>query len=91
MGRAAALLQQPHRGLPCDHRLGVCLGRDCRVVRRLHVPLGLWIAASPFLLDGGTTMALVADVVVGWALAALSLPRGTRSREHYGGWDRYIR
>jgi hypothetical protein len=33
---------------------------------------------------------LLADVVAGSGLAALSLPRGTRSREHYGGWDRYI-
>jgi hypothetical protein len=33
---------------------------------------------------------LVADLVAGLALAGLSLPRGTRSREHYGGWDQYI-
>jgi uncharacterized protein (DUF934 family) len=30
------------------------------------------------------------DVVVGLALIGLSLPRGTRSSEHYGGWDRAI-
>jgi hypothetical protein len=57
-----------------------------RTVRLLNVPLGLWVAASPFLLDGGTTIALVA----GLALAGLSLPREERSREHYGGWDQYI-
>jgi hypothetical protein len=50
----------------------------------------LWVTASPFLLDGGTTVALIANVAAGLALAALSLPRGTRSREHYGGWDQYI-
>jgi hypothetical protein len=61
-----------------------------RTVRLLNVPLGLWVAASPFALDGGTTVALVTDVAAGLALAALSLPRGTRSREHYGGWDQYI-
>lgn len=61
-----------------------------RPVRLLNVPLGLWIAASPFLLDGGAIVASVADLVAGLALAVLSLPRGTRSREHYGGWDQYI-
>ena len=33
---------------------------------------------------------MVADMVAGLSLAAVSLPRGTRSQEHYGGWDRYI-
>jgi nucleoside-diphosphate-sugar epimerase/uncharacterized membrane protein len=61
-----------------------------RTMRLLNVPLGLWIAASPFLLGGGATIALVSDLVAGLALAGLSLPRGTRSREHYGGWDQYI-
>jgi nucleoside-diphosphate-sugar epimerase/uncharacterized membrane protein len=61
-----------------------------RTVRLLNVPLGLWVAASPFLLDGGTTVASVADLVAGLSLAALSLPRGARSQEHYGGWDQYI-
>ena len=47
-------------------------------------------ALAPFLLEGGTIQGLVADIVLGLALAALSLPRGTRSKEHYGGWDRVI-
>ncbi len=41
-----------------------------------------------FLLAGGSTVATLADVAIGLALIALSLPRGTRSEEHYGGWDR---
>jgi hypothetical protein len=61
-----------------------------RTVRLLNVPLGVWVAASPFLLGGGTTAALVADLVAGLTLAGLSLPRGARSQEHYGGWDEYI-
>jgi nucleoside-diphosphate-sugar epimerase/uncharacterized membrane protein len=65
-------------------------GEVTRTVRLLNVPLGLWVAASPFVLDGGTTVALIADLVAGLAIAALSLPRGARSREHYGGWDQYI-
>jgi hypothetical protein len=61
-----------------------------RTVRFLNVPLGLWVAASPFLLDGGTAVAVIANFVAGLALAGFSLPRGARSREHYGGWDQYI-
>jgi hypothetical protein len=61
-----------------------------RIVRFLNVLLGLWVAASPFLLTGANTAAMVGDVVLGLGLVLLSLPRGARSEEHYGGWDRYI-
>jgi hypothetical protein len=61
-----------------------------RPVRFLNLPIGAWVAASPFLLDGGSGFALAANVTIGLALVALSLPRGTRSNEHYGGWDRAI-
>lgn len=61
-----------------------------RPVRFLNVPLGAWIAASPFLLEGGTAAGTISGVIIGLALVLLSLPRGTRSKEHYGGWDRAI-
>ncbi|HET6467908.1 MAG TPA: NAD-dependent epimerase/dehydratase family protein [Geminicoccaceae bacterium] len=61
-----------------------------RPIRFLNVLVGLWVAASPFLLAGGGDVATVADVVLGLGLAALSLPRGSISGEHYGGWDRLI-
>ncbi len=62
-----------------------------RAVRFLNVVLGAWIAVSPFLLlGGGPAAATIAQVVAGVALIGLSLPRGARSDEHYGGWDRAI-
>jgi nucleoside-diphosphate-sugar epimerase/uncharacterized membrane protein len=61
-----------------------------RPLRFLNVPIGAWIVASPFLLEGSTTAGAAASVIIGMALAGLSLPRGTRSQEHYGGWDRAI-
>jgi hypothetical protein len=61
-----------------------------RPVRFLNVALGAWIVASPFLLGGATGAGTVAGVVAGLLLIGLSLPRGTRSEEHYGGWDRVI-
>ncbi|MBP2233871.1 nucleoside-diphosphate-sugar epimerase/uncharacterized membrane protein [Sinorhizobium kostiense] len=61
-----------------------------RPLRFLNVALGAWVAASPFLLSGGGMVAIVSDMAIGLALILLSLPRGTRSEEHYGGWDRAI-
>ena len=61
-----------------------------RLLRLLNVPLGLWLAASPFLLEGGNLVATIADVALGLALVALSLPRGARSNEQYGGWNRLV-
>ncbi|WOS65808.1 NAD-dependent epimerase/dehydratase family protein [Sinorhizobium fredii] len=61
-----------------------------RPVRFLNGALGAWVAASPFVLSGGGAVASFADAGLGLALIALSLPRGTRSEEHYGGWDRAI-
>ncbi|MGE0577898.1 MAG: vitamin K epoxide reductase family protein [Reyranella sp.] len=60
-----------------------------RAVRFANLPLGAWIAVSPFLLDGAT-LASFANLAVGVLLMALSLPRGTRSEAHYGSWDRAI-
>jgi uncharacterized membrane protein len=61
-----------------------------RAVRFINVVLGAWVAASPMMLEGGTAAGAVAGAVIGLALIGLSLPRGTRSAEHYGGWDRAI-
>ncbi|SDA93766.1 NAD-dependent epimerase/dehydratase family protein [Sinorhizobium sp. NFACC03] len=61
-----------------------------RPVRFLNVALGAWVVATPFLLEGGTGAAMIADPAIGLVLIGLSLPRGTRSEEHYGGWDRAI-
>ncbi|MGV6873192.1 NAD-dependent epimerase/dehydratase family protein [Pseudochelatococcus sp. B33] len=61
-----------------------------RAVRFANVALGAWVAVSPFVLDGGAPVATIANVLIGVALVGLSLPRGTRSDAHYGGWDRAI-
>ncbi|MCA1441687.1 NAD-dependent epimerase/dehydratase family protein [Ensifer sp. IC4062] len=66
------------------------LAEVVRPLRFLNAGLGVWVAASPFLLAGGTTIGIVANLVIGLALVALSLPRGKRSEAHYGGWDRAI-
>ncbi|MGE3773421.1 MAG: NAD-dependent epimerase/dehydratase family protein [Gammaproteobacteria bacterium] len=66
------------------------LAEVARAARLLNVALGLWIAISPFVLEGGGAAAPVANVVAGLAIAALSLPRGKRSKESYGAWNNAI-
>lgn len=61
-----------------------------RAVRFINVLFGAWLVAAPWLLGGASTLASVVSVILGIALLGLSLPRGSRSAEHYAGWDRYI-
>jgi uncharacterized membrane protein len=81
-----------------DHILGclvivvavTAMAEIARPVRFLNVALGAWVVASPFLLQGATLAGMIGDVFVGLAVIGLGLPRGKRSGEHYGGWDRAI-
>ena len=61
-----------------------------RPLRFLNVPMGAWLIAAPFVLQGASTIGTFASVALGAAVIVLSLPRGKLSGEHYGGWDRYI-
>jgi hypothetical protein len=66
------------------------MGEVGRALRFINVLFGLWLIAAPWLLPGGTALAGGAGVAAGLALIVLSLPRGRRSREHYGSWDRLV-
>jgi hypothetical protein len=60
-------------------------------LRFINVAFGFWLVAAPWLLTGaGSWVAVANSLLVGAALIALSLPRGRRSAEHYGGWDRFV-
>ncbi|WP_352853033.1 vitamin K epoxide reductase family protein [Mesorhizobium sp. M0522] len=80
-----------------DHVIGclvimvavTAMAEVARAVRFLKIALGAWIALSPFILAGGAAASL-ANLAIGALLVGLSLPRGTRSAAHYGGWDRAI-
>jgi nucleoside-diphosphate-sugar epimerase len=81
-----------------DHLVGalvvtvavIAMAEVARALRFINVLFGAWLIVPPWLLSGGSTVAAFAEVVMGIALIALSLPRGRRSTEHYGSWDRYI-
>jgi len=69
----------------------IAMAEVARPLRFINIPFGLWLAAAPWLLTGaGSWVAVVNSLLVGLALIALNLPRGRRSAEHYGGWDRFV-
>ena len=61
-----------------------------RPLRFINVLFGTWLVLAPWFLDGASPLASWTGAVVGIAIIGLSLPRGTRSREHYAGWDRFV-
>lgn len=81
-----------------DHVIGclvitiavTAMAEVARPLRFLNVALGVWVAASGFMLDGSGTGGPLPNLLAGAALVLLSLPLGTRSKEHYGVWDRFI-
>lgn len=61
-----------------------------RTLRFINVLFGAWLVIAPWVLEGASMIASWTGVVVGVIVILLSLPRGARSREHYGSWDRYV-
>ncbi|MCW8194029.1 NAD-dependent epimerase/dehydratase family protein [Proteobacteria bacterium 005FR1] len=80
-----------------DHLIGALVitisvasfAEAARTLRLVNGVLGAGLLASPFMLDGGTTIAEAADIVLGLALIALCIPRGP-VKTSYGSWNRYI-
>jgi nucleoside-diphosphate-sugar epimerase/uncharacterized membrane protein len=81
-----------------DHLVGalvitvavIAIAEVARPLRFINLAFGLWLIAASWLLEGAGTLASWNGIVAGFALIALSLPRGKRSQEHYGAWDRYV-
>lgn len=81
-----------------DHLVGALIATTAiiataevaRPLRFINVLFGGWLILAAGVLPGGLSLAGWVDVAVGLALIALNLPRGTRSPEHYGGWDRFV-
>jgi hypothetical protein len=68
----------------------IAMAEVARPLRFVNVGFGLWLVAAPWLMSGASGLATANSVIAGLALVALSLPRGRRSGEHYGGWDRFV-
>jgi len=81
-----------------DHLIGalvvtfaiMAFAEVARAVRFVIIPLGAWLIAAPWLLDGVTSAwAPWNGLVSGALLMVLALPRG-RVKDSYAGWDRFI-
>jgi nucleoside-diphosphate-sugar epimerase len=68
--------------------VSIAAAEVARPVRWLNLLLGAGLIASPFVFAGDSA-ALLASVVAGAALMALSIRRGSVN-ERYGSWDRVI-
>lgn len=81
-----------------DHLVGalavttavIAMAEVARPLRFVNVLFGLWLIASPWLMDGAQVAGSISATLSGLVLIGLSLPRGRRSNEHYGQWDRLI-
>ena len=81
-----------------DHLIGalvitiavISMAEVARPLRFINVLLGGWLLIAPWISSGGSIAAQISDVVAGLLVIRLSLPRGARSRDHYGSWDRFI-
>lgn len=61
-----------------------------RSARWMLVPLGAWLAAGTWFLDGGAPLARWNDAVAGLLLIALAIPHG-KIEERFGGFERAIK
>jgi hypothetical protein len=71
--------------------IAVCaMAEVARPLRFLNLPFGLWLIVAPSLFSGASLGSALNDIVAGLIVIGLSVPRGRRSGEHYGPWDRYV-
>jgi hypothetical protein len=81
-----------------DHLMGalivtvavISMAEVTRALRFVNLAFGIWLIVAPWVFGGATTLASWMGVLVGVLVIGLSLPRGKRSQEHYGSWDRYV-
>lgn len=67
-----------------------CMGEPLRRGRYFNILLGLTVAVAPWFLNNSPIGLSITGVVLGLAVAALSLPLGPKT-QNYAGWDAYIK
>jgi len=91
IGRDAALADSLHLvGALAVTVSVIAMAEPARALRLLAVPLGLWLIAAPWSIPGTAAIATLSSIGCGALLVLLGLPRGQRSEERYGGWDRAV-
>ena len=95
---APAIFQTTGLAADSNHLVGalivtfaaIAIAEVGRAVRFINILFGAWLIASPFLLSGFTTTAMITGIAAGGALVVLSWPLG-KIRRRYGSWQSYIR
>lgn len=68
----------------------VCaLAEPCRSVRLLNIPVGLTLIITPYLVTGGQSDSIIADLICGLTLCALSIPKG-KIQGRFGSLSKWI-
>jgi uncharacterized membrane protein len=67
----------------------IAFGEIARPIRLLNVVIGFGVASAPWFLHGASEWSRWHDVLVGVAIAALSIRRG-RIGERFATWNRYL-
>jgi hypothetical protein len=81
-----------------DHLIGalvvtvavIAMAEVARPLRFINLAFAFWLIGAPWFLAGASAIATMDSLAVGLLLIVLTLPRGARSAEHYGAWDRWI-
>jgi hypothetical protein len=68
----------------------ISMGEIFRIGRYANILLGLAVTILPWVVSDSTVGLNVCYSIAGVAIAALSIPRGTKT-ETYGLWDKYVR
>ncbi|MCC9136927.1 vitamin K epoxide reductase family protein [Pontibacter silvestris] len=68
----------------------ISMGEPLRIGRYLNILPGLAVAVAPWFLNNSPASLSITGLVLGLAVAALSLPLGTKT-QRYAGWDDYIK
>ena len=68
----------------------VSMSEPLRACRYLNILLGLAVAAGLWFTEGSTIILNVTGLIIGLAVAALSIPKGI-IKEKYGSWSNYIK
>ena len=68
----------------------ISMGEVFRIGRYLNVLLGVGIAGYIWFTDYPSLGLALTSTIAGILIAALALPKGIQ-KEHYGGWDEYVR
>ena len=64
-------------------------GEASRAARLVNLPIGLWVAAAPWILGGASSASRWNDLAIGLIVVALSVRKGP-IENRFGGWNKFV-